>query len=318
MRCACAVGTQAACWLKWGKTGTIFFLVSFLVGLIVCSVGILQESIQWTGFLTCIAIISQMGRFMWSLIQVFFIVPITIYTFFRGVYDFGPKHRKITLFDILLNPVPGIEFEGRLGESDDFDSRRRRRFNHNIVPRRIARNRRLNVKRTTKSIASAVHDCPTSHINSTAPKLYGYQSYFTLNNNPMGKIGTEGEHSMPMTLYFAICNFSCPDIVFSALPKMPPTGVITAFIVRAIITMFFGRIVLRTSIRLASLHVRQMKCPSRRESTSHATSLCITIAAHLTLAASAHLSDLSCFDTDSSFWVCDNSATYRRSCTLYL
>jgi hypothetical protein len=206
------VGTQAACWLKWGKTGTIFFLVSFLVGLIVCSVGILQESIRWTGFLTCIAIISQMGRFMWSLIQVFFIVPITIYTFFRGVYDFGPKHRKITLFDILLNPVPGIEFEGRLGESDDFDSRRRRQFNHNIVPRRIARNRRLNVKRTTKSIASAVHDCPTSHINSTAPKLYGYQSYFMLNYNLMGKIGTEGEHSMPMTLYFAICNFSCPDI----------------------------------------------------------------------------------------------------------
>jgi hypothetical protein len=231
MRCACAVGTQAACWLKWGKTGTIFFLVSFLVGLIVCSVGILQESIRWTGFLTCIAIISQMGRFMWSLIQVFFIVPITIYTFFRGVYDFGPKHRKITLFDILLNPVPGIEFEGRLGESDDFDSRRRRQFNHNIVPRRIARNRRLNVKRTTKSIASAVHDCPTSHINSTAPKLYGYQSYFTLNNNLMGKIGTEGEHSMPMTLYFAICNFSCPDIFFSTLPKMLPKGVITAFIV---------------------------------------------------------------------------------------
>jgi len=33
------------------------------------------------------------------------------------------------------------------------------------------------------------------------------------------------------------------------------------------------------------------------------------IAAHSTLAASAHLSDLSFFDTDSSFWVCDNSAT---------
>ena len=229
--------------------------VRFLVGLTVSSVGILQESIRWTGFLTWIAITSRMGRFMWSLIQVFFIVPITIYTFFRGVYDFGPKHRKRTLFDILLNPVPGIEFEGRLGESDDFNSLRRRRFNHNIDARRIARTRRLNVKRTTRSIASAVHDCPTSHINSTAPKLYGYQSYFTLNNNPMGKIGTEEEHSMPMMLYFAICNFSCPDIVFSALPKMPPKGVITAFIVRAIITMFFGQIVLRTSIRLASLRV---------------------------------------------------------------
>ena len=269
--------------------------VSFLVGLIVSSVGILQESIRWTGFITWIAITSQMGRFIWSLIQVFFTVPITIYIFFWGVYDFGPKHRKRTLFDILLNPVPGIEFEGRLGESDDFDSLWCRQFNHNIIARRIARNRRLNVKRTTKSIASAVHDCPTSHINSTAPKLYGYQSYFMLNNNPMGKIGTEGEHSMPMTLYFAICNFSCPDIFFSALPKMPPKGVITAFIIRAIITMFFGQIVLRTSIRLASLRVRQMKCPSwkdivrlssfLRESTSHATSLCMTIAAHSTLAA---------------------------------
>ena len=184
-----------------------------------------------------------------------------------------------------------------------------------------------------KSIASAVHGCLTSHINSTAPKLYGYQSYFTLNNNPMGKIGIEGEHSMPMTLFFAICNFSCPDIFFSALPKIPPKGVITVFIVRAIITMFFGQIVLRTSIRLAHLPVRQMKCPSwkdivrlssfLRESTSHhATSLCMTIAAHLTLAALAHLSDLSFFDTDSSFWVCDNSRTrvviYRRSCTLFL
>jgi hypothetical protein len=116
-----------------------------------------------------------MGCFIWSLIQVFFIVPITIYTFSRGVYDCGPKHCKRTLFDILLNPVPGIKFEGRLGKSDDFDSLRRRRFNHNIIARQIARNRRLNVKRTMKSIASAVHDCPTSHINSTAPKLYGYQ-----------------------------------------------------------------------------------------------------------------------------------------------
>jgi hypothetical protein len=145
---------------------------------------------------------------------------------------------------------------------DDFDSLRRRQFNHNIVACRIARNRRLNAKRTTKSIASAIHDCPTSHMNYTAPKLYGYQSYFTLNNNPIGKIGTEEEHGMPMTLYFAICNFSCPDIAFSALPKMPPKGVITAFIVRAIITLFFGRIVLRTSIRLAFLRVQQMKCPS--------------------------------------------------------
>jgi len=56
--------------------------VSYLVGLIVSLFGILQESIRWTGFLTWIAITSRMGCFMWSLIQVFFIIPIMIYTFF--------------------------------------------------------------------------------------------------------------------------------------------------------------------------------------------------------------------------------------------
>jgi hypothetical protein len=96
--------------------------VSFLVGLTVSLVGILHESIQWTCFLTWIAITSRMGHFIWSLIQFFFIVPITIYTFFGGVYDFGPKCHKRMFFDILLNPVPGVEFEGRLSETDDFDA----------------------------------------------------------------------------------------------------------------------------------------------------------------------------------------------------
>lgn len=287
--------------------------VSFLVGLHVISVEILHESVRWIGFLTWIATTSRMGRLMWSLIQVFFIVPITIYAFFRGVYNFGPKCCKRTFIDILLNPVPGIEFEGRLGKTDDFNSFWRRRFNHKNIACKVARNRRLNAKQTTRSIASTVHDCPISYINSASPHLSGYQSYFTLNDNPMGKRGTEGGHSMPMTLYFAICNFSCPVIVFSALPRIPPKGVIAAFVVRAIITIFYGRIVFRTSIRLIALRIQNMKCPSwkdisrlfsfLRESTSHATSLFMMIAAHSTLAASTHLSNLSYFDTDSSFWV---------------
>jgi hypothetical protein len=63
-------------------------------------------------------------------------------------------------------------------------------------------------------------------------------------DDPIGKRGTEGGHSMPMTIYFAICNFPCPDFVFLELPRIPPKGFITAFIVRTIITMFFGIIVL--------------------------------------------------------------------------
>jgi hypothetical protein len=109
------------------------------------------------------------------------------------------------------------------------------------------------VKRNTRSIVSTVHDCPNSHIYLTAPQLHGYQSYFTLNDDPMGKRGHEGEQSMPMTLYFAICNFLCPDIVFLELPRIPPKGFITLFIIRAFITMFLGRIVLQTLIQLISL-----------------------------------------------------------------
>ncbi len=105
----------------------------------------------------------------------------------------------------------------------------------------------------TRSIAWAVHDCPISQINPDATQLNGFQSYFTLNDNPMGKRGNEGEHSMPMTLYFAICNFSFLDIVFLDLPGMQPKGFITSFIVSAFIMMFFRIIVLQTSIQLMLL-----------------------------------------------------------------
>jgi hypothetical protein len=60
-------------------------------------------------------------------------VPITFYSFFRYVYDFGPKHCKRIFYNIIINPVPGVEFEGCLGEADDFEALWHQRFNHNIV-----------------------------------------------------------------------------------------------------------------------------------------------------------------------------------------
>jgi hypothetical protein len=73
-------------------------------------------------FLSRIAILSYAGWFWWSIIQVVFIVPIMFYTFFWGIYDFRPKHCKQSFLDILKNPVPGVEFEGLIGELDDFNS----------------------------------------------------------------------------------------------------------------------------------------------------------------------------------------------------
>jgi hypothetical protein len=75
------------------------------------SVGILYESLQWTRLLSWLALSSWLGSYLWSFIQVFLINPITIYTFFQGVFDFGPKSCRRSFFNILCNPVPVIEFE---------------------------------------------------------------------------------------------------------------------------------------------------------------------------------------------------------------
>ena len=87
---------------------------------------ILSQAVQWIGFLFWLFLSSYTGRFWLGLLRWLFIVPITFVTFFRHIYNFGPKHRKRSLFDILCNPVPGIEFDGRIGESDDYDSLKRR------------------------------------------------------------------------------------------------------------------------------------------------------------------------------------------------
>ena len=97
------------------------------------TIDFIQDLCQWLPFLLRIAIFSYTGRFWRSILQVVFIIPITLYTFFQGVYDFGPKHCKRSFLDIMRNPVPSVEFEGRIGELDDFNSLWRQQFNHKIV-----------------------------------------------------------------------------------------------------------------------------------------------------------------------------------------
>ncbi len=121
---------------------------------------------------------SYTGRFWWSILHWIFIVPIILFTFFRNVYNFGPKHRKRSLFEILCNPVPGIEFAGRLAESDNFDSLKHYRFNHNPIAWRIARNKYLAAKRATQSSTIIVYDCPLSYINLTL--MHAHRSFMAM------------------------------------------------------------------------------------------------------------------------------------------
>jgi hypothetical protein len=185
------------------------------------SIELFQELYQWICFLFWIAISNYSGHFWWSLIEALFIVPISFYTFFWYVYNFGPKHCKWSLLNIIMNSVPGVEFEGRPGEAVDFEALWRQRFNHNIVAWQIARTK-CQIKQITKSSVPILHDCPISYINPNAPRPHGYVTHYTVYNEFSGKHVNESEQCMPMTLYFAICHFSSPDIVFLELPRMLP------------------------------------------------------------------------------------------------
>jgi hypothetical protein len=79
-----------------------------------------------------------------------------------------------------------------------------------------------------------------AHINNAAPVLSGYQMYATFYNTLMEDDVVKSKYSMPITLHFAICNFSCPEIVFSSLPRRPPDGIIMAFIILVFIGSIFS------------------------------------------------------------------------------
>ncbi len=68
-----------------------------------------------------------------------------------------------------MNPVPGEEFEGWLGESDDFNALQCQRFTHSIVAQQIACSKQLALKQNPKSNVVILCDCLITHIKSDEP-----------------------------------------------------------------------------------------------------------------------------------------------------
>jgi hypothetical protein len=190
-------------------------------------------------FLAWKIVSSYCGRFWLSILRWIFIVPIVLYTFFHGVYNFGPWHRQWSFIDIIWNPVPGIEFEGRITESNDFDLLKCGHFNINLIAQGIAQNAHFTGKRMTQSSTTLVYDCPMAHMSPIAPNLHGYQTYATFHNTSMEHQVMDSERSMPGTLYFAVCEFSCPEIIFFKLPWRPPNGFVTSTLAMALIFSTF-------------------------------------------------------------------------------
>ncbi len=75
-----------------------------------------HQTIWWQHFMVYLFLTTKFGQGIWFIILavlcIVCIVPIVFYSFYNSVYNFDPKHCKQSLMDILLNPVPGIEFEG--------------------------------------------------------------------------------------------------------------------------------------------------------------------------------------------------------------
>ncbi len=114
------------------------------------------------------------------------------------------------------------------------------------------------MKQATRSSTVIVHDCPLSNIDARARKLYGYQTYATFHDTSMEQDITVSAQSMPVMLHFAIIEFSCPEIVFLSLPRHPPDGFITSFVVSILITTIFTIITTRTCLSLSHQQIKRL------------------------------------------------------------
>ncbi len=207
---------------------------------------IIHEVIQWMSFFAWKFISSYLGCLRLFILCWIFIVPIVLHAFFYGVYNFGPRYRQRSFIDILFSPVPGIEFEGHTTESNNFDLLKRWCFNHNLTAQQIVQNKFLSAKRTTQSSVALVYNCPIANLSPITPKLHGYQTYIMLHNTSMEHQVIDSERSMPMTIFVAICEFSCPEIIFSKLPWRPPEGFITSTFAMPLIFSIFSVIMICT------------------------------------------------------------------------
>ena len=65
----------------------------------------IKQAFQWFLFVVNLFLTTKFGRTLWSIILtvlcIVFIVLIVFFTFYKSIYDFGPKHCKQSFIDIL-------------------------------------------------------------------------------------------------------------------------------------------------------------------------------------------------------------------------
>ncbi len=111
-----------------------------------------------------------------------------------------------------------------------------------------------------------VYDCPITKIESVAPHLYGYATYPTINNASFMKNHIDGmPQTRQMTLFFAMCHFSCPEQVFKMLPCQPPDGFITEGLTASIIMAIYLILIFQAWIRILNISWKQFSFMANSE-----------------------------------------------------
>ncbi len=89
----------------WATISILLLLQQLLLATILFTVSLFKQVIQWILFVTCLFFTTRLGQTIWSFLLtvlcIVFIVPIVFHSFYKSVYDFGPKHRKWSFWEIL-------------------------------------------------------------------------------------------------------------------------------------------------------------------------------------------------------------------------
>ncbi len=178
-------------------------------------------------------------------------------------------------------------------------------------------------------MTTIVHDSQMTCLNVVTPHLCGYKAYATSNDFRLNKSHLdESPHTMQITLHFAKCHFSCPELVFKL------------FYIN-LLMVSYGMDLLCPLYQLSldfSLCVHEFDCfisvngnsfniwqPILKELCIYHTKYwqldwCKQVNNLLTRMAAYTKSDslgdesMLSFNTDTSFWVCDNAATSHIFC----
>jgi hypothetical protein len=272
------------------------------------------------------------GRILWWIIAVitgpFLIGPIALYAFFESVYNFGPRHRQRSVWQILFNPDPDASYYVNID-----DMKLVKMFRPNRCRRRIVRSKRYcsaeDYHLHRQRIRHGLIDCKYNNIDPASTQHLNLSTF----SMPMGSVGTWNiYHGVIPSISAAFSRYLSSQVVFSLFPRKPPDGLIARSIVLMLVIAIYSGMTISGCFRIWRYALRESISQFMSNARLNAVSSWNTFIGHISnllastiikcpeskrvmrIYATTNMDDdvdnqMATFDTDSSFWICDNSAT---------